>query len=130
MAHAPILNGSSVSLSSNPGTLPNVSDAMANWFQLLTFTKITKQTVNFKLVETRTDFSFYGVKQPFTAQQLEMKPEGQRTWKWFTVHAYPNLVLVPDEVIFFGTQNFRVMQKLDYLEYGYLEYHIAQDYQA
>lgn len=127
----PIQNGKDISLSANPGTLPNVQDAMLDWFQSLTFTSIVKTVVNFNLVETRTSTTFQGVKQPFTAQQLVLKPEGQRNWKWFTVHAFPSLILAPDEVITFDDGvSYRVKEKLDYKEYGYVEYHLIQDYEA
>ncbi len=109
-------------------TLPNVADAMYGWFQSLIFTRVVKTIVDYQAVETKTNYSFYGVKQPFTAQQLMIKPEGQRKWKWFTVHAEITLILVPDEIIYFGSENYRVMQKLDYKEYGYVEYHLVQDY--
>lgn len=124
----PILNARDVLLSANPGTLPNVQDAMTSWFQVLTFTKIKKEIVNFQLVETSESTTFCGVRQPFTAQQLSMKPDGQRNWKWETIHAFPNLILKPDDVIVFSGCVYRVMQKTDYKEYGYIEYQIVQDY--
>jgi hypothetical protein len=128
MSTGPIKNASSVLLTQNPGTLPSVQDAMLDWFQNLTFTRIVKTTINFNVVETPTSYSFQGVRQPFTAQQLVMKPEGQRQWKWETIHAFPNLVLNPDEIIGFAGQNYRVMRKSDFSEYGYVLYEIVQDY--
>lgn|SRR5574343_364486 len=128
MSVGPIHNASSVPLTSNPGTLPDVSAALLNWFQPITFTKIVKTVVNYKAVETKTNFSFQGVRQPFTPQDLMMKPEGQRSWKWEMIHCYPDLVLIPDEIIYFGLTKYRVMQKLDYKEYGYVQYHITEDY--
>lgn len=124
-----IKNGSEVSLIENPGTLPNMESTLLDWFQKLTFTQVEKNTIDFKLVEVETSYDFMGVRQPFTVQQLMMKPEGQRKWKWEMIHALPDLVLEPDEIITFLDQNYRVDQKLDYKEYGYVEYHIVQDYQ-
>lgn len=126
----PIKNASSVPLSANPGTLPDVQAAMLDWFQKLTFTMIVKTTVNFAVVETPTAFDFWGVRQPFSPQQLRMKPEGERKWKWQTIHAYPDLILEIDDVITFAGENYRVDQKLDWQEYGYVEYHIVQDFTA
>lgn len=123
-------NAKNVPLSANPGTLPNVAEALFSWFQPLFFTYMDKKTVNFQLVETPTIFNFQGVRQPFSPQQLKMKPEGQRQWKWETVHAYPTLVLAPDDIITFANVNYRVMEKLDWKEYGYVEYHIVQDFEG
>ena len=124
----PISNASNTPLNQNCGTLPDVSGALFSWFQPLTFTSIVKTVVGYQVVETPTNVTFQGVWQPFTAQQLSMKPEGQRQWKWFTVHAQPGLELIPDEVItYLGTQ-YRIKDKLDYILYGYVEYHLVEDY--
>ena len=125
----PLHDAADVPLSKNPGTLPNMSDVIGNWFQLLTFDKVIKTIVNFNVVETTTPLMFQGVFQPFTKQKLMMKPEGQRLWKWFMVHAWPTLILNPDDVIIdqSGTQ-YRVMEKNDLKEYGFVEYDLVQDY--
>lgn len=115
-------------LSANTGTLPDVSGAMLNWFQRLTFTRIVKTVVNFKVVETATNYSFQGVRQPFTPRQLEVLPEGQRKWRWETIHAQPSLVLDPDEIIYFSGTKYRVWNSVNYAEYGYVEYVIVEDY--
>lgn len=124
----PIQNAKNVLVSQNPGTLPNMSDAILNWFQAMTFTTIVKTVVNFVVVETPTNVTFQGVWQPFTTQQLVMKPIGQRDWKWFTVHAQISLALSPDDVITYQGTQYRVVEKLDYSSYGYFEYHLVQDF--
>lgn len=126
----PIFNAGSVPLSKNPGTLPNMADTIMNWFQLLTFEQVTKTVdATFQVQETTTPLQFQGVVQPFTAQQLRMKPEGQRLWKWYGIHALPVLQLSPDDVLIdqSGT-HFRVMGKTDFTQYGYVYYETVQDY--
>lgn len=123
-----ISNASAILLTQNPGTLPNVGDALLNWFQPMVFTTIVKTIVNFQVVETETNVNFQGVWQPFTAQQLQMKPEGQRAWKWFSVHADPSLSLTTDEVITYQSTQYRVKGKTDYTGYGYIYYELVQDY--
>lgn len=124
-----ISDAKNTSLFANSGTLPNVQDAMANWFQLLSFYKVQKKVVNFLVEETLEEYTFQGVKQPLSPQKLSLKPEGQRAWIWITIHAYPDLILKPDEIIQFGTTKYRVMEKLNWKEYGYVEYHAVEDYQ-
>lgn len=123
-----IKNGKDTSLSSNPGTLPNVQGAILDWFHNLTFTRVTKEVKNFNVVETLEEISSQGVVQPFTVEQLMIKSEGQRSWKWFTIHALPSLILNNDEIIIYDGQNYRVKDKLDWSKYGYVEYHIIEDY--
>lgn len=124
-----IKNGKDYLLTANPGTLPNVQGAMLNWFQTLIFTRLTKGVANFDLTETPKNYSFQGVKQPLSAQELQLKPEGQRNWKYFWIHALPDLVLEPDDVIkFTDGVAYRVIGKWDYTEYGYISYEIVQDF--
>lgn len=124
----PIQNASDIPLTQNQGNLPNMGDALLSWFQAMTFTVVTKQTVNFVVVETGTDVSFQGVWQPFGPQDLAIKPRGERDWKWFMVHADPTLVLSPDDVVKYQGTQYRVKEKLDYVPYGYVQYNLIQDF--
>jgi len=111
--------------------LPDVSDALNSWFQNMVFGLVVK-TVNIagELVETETEINFRGVMQPFTFQQLYLKPEGQRAWKWHKLHAEIQLALKPDDVVVYETVQYRVMKKGDYNKYGYVEYDLVQDYEG
>lgn len=124
----PISNASDIPLGSNSGTVPNMSGTIENWFQPMTFTRIVKTVVNFQVKETPTNVDFQGVWQPFSAKQLMMKPEGQRQWSWFTCHAEIGFELIADEVVTYLGVQYRVMQQTNYELYGYLEYHLIQDY--
>lgn len=121
-------NAKNIPLNQNSGTLPNMSDVLTNWFQKMKFIVISKETVNFKIVEKETPINFEGVWQPFSPQQLSQKPAGQRDWKWFTVHAHTSLDLRPDEIISYIGTRYRVMARMDWKEYGYIEYHLIEDY--
>ena len=122
-----ISNGKDIKIGAM-SNLPQVSEALLGWFQAMTFYLITKSITDFDLTETKTTVTTKGVRQPFSAQQLALKPEGQRAWKWETLHCLPDVKLNPDDIVVFNAVKYRVMEKLDYSEYGYLEYHIIQDY--
>jgi hypothetical protein len=124
----PIFNAKDRPLNENTGTLPSVSDAMLDYFQPMTFTEVTKKKANFNVVEVATNVCFRGVWQPLTDRKLQMKPEGQRSWKWFWVHADPSLQLNTDDVITYLGVQYRVMADKDYSLYGYMEYHLVNDY--
>lgn len=110
------------------GNLPNVSDAMLDWFQPMTFVRIAKSIEDFGVSESREAIKFMGVWQPMGAQSLNMKPQGQRDWKWFQCHADVSLELKPDDMIKYLGVKYRVSAKLDYKRYGYMEYHLVEDY--
>lgn len=116
-------------LNQNSGTVPDMSVALQNWFQAMIFSIITKTVVNYKVVEASTDINFRGVWQNLSPQQLQLKPEGQRAWRWYQVHAEISLQLFPDQVIVYLEKKYRVMAKIDQSLYGYLEYHLVEDYQ-
>lgn len=113
----------------NFSSLPQVGEVLPGWFQPMKFEVITKSLVNYEVEEVIVEVSTQGVRQPMTAQQLAIKPEGQRAWKWETMHCLPNVPLKVDDIIVFGNTKYRVMQKWDWTEYGYLEFHICQAYQ-
>ncbi len=69
-----------------------------------------------------------GTWQPFTIEQLKIKPEGQRSWKWFMLHTTTDVVLLTDDVIKKNGQSFVVMEKGNYDENGYVMYHIVDAY--
>lgn len=108
--------------------IPQMGQALKGWFQPMIFILVVKTEVLFKVEETLTEIKFMGVWQPYSAEQLALKPEGQRSWRWFTVHADPTLILKPDEKVTYKDLTYRVMQKQDYKEYDYVEYHLIEDY--
>lgn len=125
-----IKQGKDTPLGSNSGTVPNMSDTLLNWFQQMTFGVVTKTAKNFQVYETMEEVSFLGVWQVLNARQLSMKPEGQQAWDWFMVHSQPQLNLNTDNVIIYLGKQYRVMAKKDYSLYGYIEYHLVDDYTA
>lgn len=124
----PIKNASERLLSENTGTLPDCGEILNTWYQPMVFTKVVKKVENFQNVETAVDIYFRGVWQPFTERKLLIKPEGQRSWTWYTVQADTTLVLHTDEVVRYLGIQYRVMAKFDYTLYNYVEYHLVQDY--
>lgn len=130
MMLGPLYNAKDKNLFQNTGTLPDMSSAILNYFQPMTFVRLVQEIVNFQVVDTPKKIQTEGVIQPFTPRQLTMRPEGQRAWSWFTVHALPNLVLKPNEVISYNSIQYRVKSQTDYTIYGYVEYQIILDYKG
>ena len=123
-----IINAKDKPLSQQNTCLPNVSTTLFNWFKEITFTLIRKNIIDFEDVEVETNSSFIGVVQPFNTQQLIIRTEGQRKWKWYMIHALPNLILKNDDVIIIDSIRYRVMERMDYKEEGYVQYNIVEDY--
>jgi hypothetical protein len=110
--------------------LPYVGMALTNWFQPMTFKVLVKTIVDFVLVETETVVETQGVRQPMSPQELRLKPEGQRALNWESMYCLPDTVLKNDDIIIFNSVKYRVMKRLDWNEYGYLQYDIVRDYET
>lgn len=123
-----IKNGSSTPLNQNDTLLPDVGPALLDWFQDLTFTIITKTSENFVIEESRENVNFKGVVQQLSARELAIKPEGQRNFGWWQVHAEPSLILDNDNVIGYLGVNYRIMKRVNHKKYGYVEYHMVEDF--
>lgn len=123
-----ILNAGTITLDQNSGTLPDMSGALKNWFRPMTFRKITKVVTAYQVQETAVVISTQGVFQPLTGKQLLIKPEGQRAWSWWQLHAETDLVLDVDEIVEHNGEKYRVMSQKDYGLYGYVEYELVKDW--
>jgi len=123
-----IRNAADYPIDAIQGTVPDVSGAMQDYYQTVVFGLVQKKTEGFQVVETVNPINFQGTIQPFTERQLLLKPEGQRAWSWFLLHADPSLTLAVDDVVIWKGKQTRVMSRKDFGLYGYVEYHLVQDW--
>lgn len=113
---------------SGMGSLPDVREALLDCYQAMVFTPVIKTTEAFEMVETGNPLSFRGFWQPLTSRALMLKPEGQRSWTWFMLHADPAIVLNTDDVVIWRGKQTRIMARKDYANYGYVYYELVQDW--
>lgn len=108
--------------------LPNVGNAVKKWFQSMSFFKVTKTNVAYQTSEEMVEIKTMGTWQPLKAREIGYKPEGQRAFSWFRLHALPDFVLDNDEVVIKDGVQYRVQGFWPWNEYGYVEYHLYEDY--
>lgn len=123
-----INNGKDIPLNANTGTLPDMSDAMADWYQPMSFGLITKTIQAYQVIEEVVEISFRGVWQPLHGRKLDMKPVGQRDWDWYMLHSDLALSLKIDDVVRYLGNQYRVMAKKDYSLYKYQYYELISDW--
>ena len=123
-----IPNGKNTPINVKMGTVPDLSGALKDWFQTMTFEPLVKTVSGFQVVENATPIVFQGIIQPLTERQLLLRPEGERAWTWFLLHADPVLTLQVDDVVLYLGKQTRVMGRKDYANYGYVEYRLVQDW--
>jgi hypothetical protein len=123
-----IINAKDFKLNQNIGTLPNVSSTLMNWMQPFTISKVIKTVVNHELVETLQVVAFEGVVEAGTPEQLEIKPEAQRSWKWVNIWTLPTINLLTDDIVESMGKNYRIKSKQDWAQYGYIQYEAVEDW--
>lgn len=111
------------------GGMPKIKKAIKKWQTDITLIKITESIVDFEVSEVETEYSFKGVVQPLSLQELKAKPEGERHWQWLMIHTQINIELEVGDKIKYQDKDFKVMGKKDYELNNYYEYHIVKDYE-
>lgn len=109
--------------------LPNLSGPVKAYMQPITFDLIHKELVDYVMQETRTTITTRGVRQPVEPQRLQITEEGQRAWKYENLHLLPTVKISIDDIVIFKDVQYRVVEKYDCTEYGYVEYMIAQTFE-
>ena len=124
-----ILPANRISVNEAGYTLPRVQTTLCGWFQRLVLTIVNKSIKDYEVVEVQRKMECLGVIQPFSARELKIKPEGERSWGWKMLHTTLDVDLRPDDEFYVGATRYRVMSKFGYPEYGYNQYELIQDFQ-
>jgi hypothetical protein len=104
--------------------------ALLGWQSPITYKKITQTIVNGFVTDTATIVTFDGVVQPLSAEKINLKPEGQRSWQWLQIHCKNGINdLKTNDKITYNEKAYKVMEVLDYSNNGFVEYHVVKDFQ-
>jgi len=110
--------------------LPQMRNTLTGWEVPLNLIKITQSIVDGDVVKAEETINFLGVWQPLRDDELQFKPEGQRSWSWYWIHAKSGtLNLQTQDKIIFQGQRYKVMAVKNYNIYGYITYEIVLDYE-
>ena len=109
--------------------LPDVSAAVMGLLYPVIFEKIQTTLVDGRAQKVPIKIKTQASVQPFTAQMLKIKPEGQRNWSWFTIHALEDLILENNDRIKIDGVRYKIMEKSNWVRNHYVEYNAILDYQ-
>lgn len=110
--------------------LPQLNNPVASWSVPITLIKIVQSIVDGDREETQQKITFKGVVQPLTAEQLQFRPEGERSWEHLWIHCLAGtLNLKTQDKIIFNNKRYKVLEIKDYSLYAYIEYMVIEDYQ-
>lgn len=110
--------------------MPQIEAAFNGWLYPIKLGIVTQEIVNGDNIVTINYITFDGVVQPLTAEQLRLKPEGSRSFKWFMIHCFSSsLNLRTNDIILYKNEKYKVMGKWDWSLDGFIEYHICEEFQ-
>lgn len=110
--------------------MPNMTNTLNGWEIPLTIIKITQSIVDGDVVYGEQKLNFMGVWQPLRDEELQFKPEGQRSWEWYWIHAKSGAVnLQTQDKFIFQNKRYKVMAIKDYSLNGFIEYQVVRDYE-
>lgn len=110
--------------------MPDMAGTLTGWEVPLTLIRITQDVIEGELSTSETQISFMGVWQPLRNEQLELKPEGQRSWEWIWIHAKSSsLNLETGDKVIFQDRRYKIETKKDYGLNGFVEYELCRDYE-
>ena len=124
-----IQNGANRPINSNQGFMPQMQGGLQGYYQPMTFVSIGKFLDTGFVYEVGEPINFRGVMIPYKPRQLDIKRQGQRRWKWWTLFCTPELILaIDDGVIDNFEAQFRCANSLDYSRNGFMECTLIQDF--
>lgn len=111
--------------------MPQMAMTLTGWEVPLTLVKVIQDIVDGDAVFTEQEINFLGCFQPLKDEELQFKPEGQRSWSWYWIHAKAGtLNLQTADKIIFNNKRYKVMSVKDYSLNGFIEYQIIRDFES
>ena len=111
--------------------MPQMRDTLTGWEVPLTLVKVIQDIVEGDAVFTEQQINFMGCWQPLRDEELQFKPEGQRSWEWIWIHAKSSeLNLQTADKVIFNNKRYKVMSVKDYSLNGFVEYQLIRDFES
>lgn len=111
--------------------MPQMRDTLTGWEVPLTLVKVIQDIVEGDAVFTEQQINFMGCWQPLRDEELQFKPEGQRSWEWIWIHAKSSeLNLQTADKVIFNDKRYKVMSVKDYSLNGFVEYQLIRDFES
>jgi len=113
--------------------MPRMQAAFSGWKKSVSLVKVTDSIdADGFNAPIETVFNFRGSVQPMSAEQLQLKDQGLRSFPWLMVHVQVNDTrpiykeLNTKDIVLYLGKRYVVKEKLDYSINNYIEYHIME----
>jgi len=107
--------------------VPDVSDGILGFLRKTTIEIVQKQQVDGYTQEIPICKRTMAHAQPMPERMVALK-EGNRSWEWFLIYVEENVKLKTDEIVILFGERYRIMQKDNWAEFGFISYQAIKDY--
>ena len=121
-----IRSAGKLKISENPA-LPSVQGVVDTFLQAVKIGIITKTIIRGKTQEITNWKTIRASRQAMT-ESLAVRKEGERSWRWHVFHVTPDVLLQTDDIVVFQGTQYRIMEKEDWAQYGFLKYNAIENY--
>ncbi len=123
-----LTNANKGTLQNNVGGLPDVSAAVEYLLQPVSVDIVIQQMINgyYQPIARRIDTQASVQPMP---QELAIKMEGERNWRWSLIHILPNVDLQNNDFITLFGIKYKVMKRENWFQYGYILYSVVEGFQ-
>lgn len=109
--------------------MPQMSAAFMGWKVNLALLRITQEISDGFLIDFQETVNVQGTWQPLDPEEIELKPEGQRSWEWIDLHIEgAKLLFDTNDRVLYNSIRYKVMARKDYTLNNFSEYHLVRDY--
>ena len=109
-------------------SVPYMSGALKGWTKKRTATIVTQSIIDHETFESETNEILDINIQPMPARQVDRKPEGQRSWQWFSIIIKNGPYLNTDDVIIIDSLRYKIEKGNDWRASGFTKYEAIADY--
>lgn len=124
-----IENGKDNGFNTVSAGLPDVSVAVHAFLQQVIIQFVQTQMIDGYSKDIRRQVRTMASVQPMD-EKLAIRKEGERSWRWSVVHMSPDPGLSTDDVFELLGTTYRIMQKMNWGQYGYTEFHCIEEYKV
>lgn len=110
--------------------MPQMQHTLDGWMISFIVKRTSQVQIDGEIINRSKLEKIRAVLQPLRMEELELKPEGQRSWPWYQLHVPVSYDALPNSsVVTIHGKDYKIMASKDYTLNGYIEYHLLKDYQ-
>ena len=107
---------------------PDLSWAVDGWFESIFFVHVQTQLIDGFAQDILVPIKTRGTIQPMAQTLVNMRPEGERKWRWLTIHCVPDVKLSISDKIIVDEVAYRVQGLWYYRRNGFIIYDCGEDF--